>query len=468
MDWELASGMVVTSITAQHQNEYASFEDFDRRVTAGLGTCLPLAIDPTLESCSSDTYTLGLNANKTFFQELRLTSASDQKLRWAIGVSYTEIENLTQGASKTGTGFSTNGVNLGTKGFFEPETSAIFGSIGWDITDKVTLSVEGRYQEDKVIEGTIRTSGAVTRFEDTFTSSNPRVILDFKPVEDTTIYATYAKGSQPGQFNASVAALDQGEIDQLRVIEDCGSASDFDCLIAVPEEEITSFEIGIKSLFWDGRAQISAAAYVMDWEKIVAANIVTIISTALPTTPGDPQNVQVNTKGGQADMSGLELEGTVMLSDHLTLDATISIVNSEIGLFESPDAGRLLGFRQINGLNNEFSRYPAESGTLSLTYEGELAGGRDFFVRGDFIYSGPTWMTNANVSQTSANTTANLRAGVTMEDWRIEAYGTNIFDEEGYSAFQNFPDLAGISGARMIFGGFIPRRAFGVRASFFF
>jgi iron complex outermembrane receptor protein len=468
MDWELSNGMTISSITAKHQNEYASFEDFDRRVTAGLGTCLPFFADPTLEGCSSNTFTFGLNASKTFFQELRLTSASDQSFRWMVGVSYTEIENRTQGSGKTGTGFSTAAASLGNIGFFEPETSAIFGSIAWDINDKFTLSAEARHQEDKVIEGTTRATAADTIFEDTFTSENPRVILDFHPNDETTMYLTYAEGSQPGQFNAPVAALAEGELAQLRVLENCGTASDFDCLIQVPEEEITSIELGVKSLFWNGRAQISAAVYMMDWENIVAANIVTIISTALPTDPGDPQNVQVNSLGGQADMSGLELEGTVLLSEHLQVDATISIVNSEIGVFESPDAGRMLGFRQIDGLDNEFSRYPGESGSLSVTYDGDFGADKNFFVRGDFIYSGPTWMTNANVSKTDSYSTVNLRTGVSTDDWRIEVYGTNLFDEEGYNAFQHFPDLAGISGARMIFGGFIPRQSFGVRASFFF
>jgi len=463
LDWELANGMTFTSITAKHKNEYSSFEDFDRRVSADLGTCLPLAIDPTLTACSGDTYNLNLTGNETFSQELRLTSASEQSFRWAIGVSYTEIEALLQGASKFGSGFSTTGVNLGNTSNFEPETSAIFGSIGWDFTDKFTLSVEGRYQDDKVVEGTV----GGTQFSETFNSTNPRVILDFNPIEDTTIYVTYAEGSQPGQFNASVAGLPQEEIDQIRVIEDCGSASDFDCLIAVPEEEITNIEFGIKSLFWDGRAQISAAAYFMDWEQIVAANIVTIIDTE-GVGLGDPKNVQVNTKGGQADLSGLEVEGTVMLTDHLTLDATISLVTSEIGLFESPDAGRYLGFRQINGLDNEFSRYPGTSGSLTLSYDNEFGADKGFFARGDYLYQGSTWMTNANVSKTGAWGTVNLRAGVKTDAWRIEFYSTNVFDEKGYSAFQNFPDLSFLSGSRMIFAGFIPRRASGIRASFFF
>ena len=233
-------------------------------------------------------------------------------------------------------------------------------------------------------------------------------------------------------------------------------------------EKVTNYEIGLKSLFWDGRAQISAAVYFMDWTQIVAPNIVTITSTGGSTPAGDPQNVQVNTQGGQADLSGLELEGTVLLTEHLQLDATLSLVNSKIGNFESPDAARLLGFRQINGLDNEFSRYPGQSGTLSMTYTGEIGSDHDFFVRGDYLYQGETWQTNANVSKTGAWGTFNLRAGIETDGYRIEAYGTNLFDEEGYTAFQNFPDLSGQTGGRFLFAGLIAKPAFGVRASLYF
>ena len=275
IDWELPNAMIISSITAKHKNEYSSLEDFDRRVTATEGTCGPLFIDPTQSSCSGDSYNMNLTGQETFFQEFRLTSSAEQSFRWMVGVSYTEVDAILQGPSKLGSSFLTSAPSFGAQRTFNPETSAIYGSIAWDVTNKFTVSVEGRYQEDKVIEGVIGSD----EFSDTFTSENPRVILDFKPREDTTLWLTYAQGTQPGQFNATVAALPQAEIDQLRVIEDCGSASDFDCLVKVPEEEITMVEIGFKSLFWDGRAQISAAAYMMDWEKIVAANIVTIIDT---------------------------------------------------------------------------------------------------------------------------------------------------------------------------------------------
>jgi iron complex outermembrane receptor protein len=456
LDWELGNGMVVSSITAKHKNEYSSLEDLDRLVTTGIGNCVPIDSDPTLTSCSADSYQLNLTSNETFFQELRLTSSDDQSFRWAVGVSYAKVDGLLQNATKLGT---RSVLSSGSVSNFDPETTAIFGSIAWDFTDRFTLSVEGRYQEDKVIEGTV----GGTQFSETFTSENPRVILDFKPFEDTTIYATYAKGSQPGQFNAAVGNLPQDEIDQLRAIANCGSASTFDCLTIVPEEEVTNLELGIKSRFWGGRAQVSAAVYMMDWENIVAPNIVTITDAA-----GEPKNVQINALGGQADLSGLELEATVLLSEHFTLDMTYSFVGSEIGVFESPDAARLLGERQLDGLDNQFSRYPENSGTVTLSYDGELDADRNVFVRGDFLYQGETFMTNANVSSTGAFSTFNLRAGITSDDWRLEVYGTNIFDEEAYSAFQSFPDLSFTSGGRTLMAGFIPRASYGVRASFFF
>ena len=176
----------------------------------------------------------------------------------------------------------------------------------------------------------------------------------------------------------------------------------------------------------------------------------------------------MNTLGGQADLSGLELEGTVLLSDNFQLDATISFVNSEIGVFESPDAERLLGSRQLNGLNNEFSRYPGESGTLTLSYNKDFGADKNFFARGDLLYQGETFMTNANVSKTDAWTSFNLRAGIAAESWRLEAYAINLADEKGYTAFQHFPDLSFTAGGRALMAGFIPRQSFGVRASFFF
>jgi iron complex outermembrane receptor protein len=439
LDYELANGMTLSSITAAHQNEYSSFEDFDRRPTAGL--------DFGAFVGGADTYNLNLTGLKDFFQEVRLTSAQDERLRWMIGVSYTEIENRLQSFSKFG---PVNPRPTQSVSTFDPETTAIFGAVGWDINDQFTLSVEARSQQDKVVEGTLGN----TPLSETFDSFNPRVILDYKPNDDTTFYATYAEGTNPGQFNAGLLGRTQAELDQIAAAGGGG--------IRVDEEELTNFEFGVKSQFWDGRGQISAAVYFSDWDNIVAPEII-----AITNAQGQGELVQVNSTGGQADLSGLELEGTLLLTEKLTLDATLALNKSEINDFESPDANVVFGDRTIDGLGNSFSRYPETSGTLSLTYADALTANYDWFARGDAIYRGNTWATNANITETPAYTIFNLRVGVETESWRIEAFGTNIFNEQGVSQLQYFTDLSRFgSGERMLMAGLIPYASFGARATF--
>ena len=440
LDYQLTNGMTLSSITAAHKNEYASFEDFDRRPTAGQG--------------GADTYNLNLTANEDFFQEFRVTSAQDARLRWMVGVSYTEIENILQSYSKFG---PVSPSPTGTTRTFKPETTAIFGSIGWDITDQLTLSVEARSQQDKVVEAVGRGLAAAlmaTPESETFDSFTPRVILDFKPNEDTTFYATYAEGTNPGQFNAGLRLLSPAEVAQIVAAGGSG--------IKVDEEELTNFELGVKSRFWDGRAQVTAAIYFSDWDNAIAPEIF-----AYTDDDGIGQLVQVNANGGQADLSGLELEGTVLLSETLTLDASFAFNKSEINDFESADANVVFGDRTIDGLGNSFSRYPETSGTLSLTYADQLTSNYDWYIRGDLIYRGSTWATNANITKTPSYNNVNLRVGVETESWRIEAFGTNIFDEEGVTNLQYFTDLSRFgTGERMLMAGLMPRPVFGVRATF--
>ena len=444
IDYELDNGMTLSVRTAAHENEYSSFEDFDRRVTSGkLGNYLGFM-------ASADTYNMTLTKNKDSSSEIRLTSADDKPLTWMVGASYTEIEARLVGYSVLWGGSPNPNQNIST---FDPETRAVFASVSYDINDTLSLSVEARKQEDKVIEGTAGSEP----LQNTFSSTTPRVILDYKPREGLTYYAIYAEGVNPGQFNAGLLGRTQGELDQITAQGGGG--------ISVDEEEITNLEFGVKARFLDDRAQITAAVYFSDWENAIAPEILTIVNAA-----GAGENIQVNSNGGQADLSGLEIEGTYLVSDNWTIDMTYSLNKSEINDFESPDAQHLFGSRTIDGMGNSFSRYPETSGTFSATYETITESGRSFFARADYIRQGKTWMTNANVTSTPAYSLFNLRVGVESDSWRVEGYATNLFDKTGYSNLQLFPDLSGLSGpfTRGFMAGMIQKRTFGVRTTFDF
>jgi len=444
IDYEMDNGMTLSVLTAAHENEYSSFEDFDRRVTSGkLGNYLGFM-------ASADTYSMAFTKNKDSSSEIRLTSAADSQINWMVGASYTSIEARLAGYSVLWGGSPNPNQSIST---FDPETRAIFASVSYDISDTLSLSVEARKQEDKVIEGTV----GVEPLQNTFSSTTPRVILDYKPREGTTFYAIYAEGVNPGQFNAGLQGRTQGELDQITSQGGGG--------ISVDEEEITNIEFGVKTRFWDDRAQITAAVYFSDWENAIAPEIISIVNAA-----GDGENIQVNSNGGQADLSGLEIEGTYLVSDNWTIDMTYSLNKSDINDFESPDAAVLFGSRTIDGMGNSFSRYPEKSSTLSAIYADTMESGNDWFARGDFIRQGKTWMTNANVTSTPAYSIFNLRAGVESDSWRVELYANNLFDKEGYSNLQLFPDLSGLSGpfTRGIMAGMIQQRSFGIRTTFDF
>ena len=444
IDYEMDNGMTLSFLTAAHENEYSSFEDFDRRVTAGmLGNYLGFM-------ASADTYSMSMTQNKDSSSEIRLTSAADSQINWMVGASYTSIEARLVGYNVLwgGTPRPTQSVST-----FDPETRAVFASLGYDISDTLTLNLELRKQDDKVIEGTL----GKEPLSNTFSSTTPRVILDYKPREGLTYYAIFAKGVNPGQFNAGLLGRTQGELDQIAAQGGGG--------ISVDEEEITNIEFGTKARFWDDRAQITAAVYFSDWENAIAPEILSITNAA-----GDGENIQVNSNGGQADLSGLEIEGTFLVSDNWTIDMTYSLNKSDINDFESADALALFGNRTIDGMGNSFSRYPEKSSSLSAIYAETLESGNDFFARGDLINQGSTWMTNANVTSTPAYSVFNLRVGLQSDTWRAEVYANNLLDKKGYSNLQLFPDLSGLSGpfTRGIMAGMIQQRQIGIRTTFDF
>ena len=444
IDYEMDNGMTLSFLTAAHENEYSSFEDFDRRVTAGmLGNYLGFM-------ASADTYSMSMTQNKDSSSEIRLTSAPDSQINWMVGASYTSIEARLVGYNVLWGGTPRPTQSIST---FDPETRAVFASVGYDISDTLSLSLEARKQDDKVIEGTL----GKEPLQNTFSSTTPRLILDYKPREGLTYYAIYAKGINPGQFNAGLLGRTQGELDQIAAQGGGG--------ISVDEEEITNIEFGTKARFWDDRAQITAAVYFSDWENAIAPEILSIVNAA-----GDGENIQVNSNGGQADLSGLEIEGTFLVSDNWTIDMTYSLNKSDINDFESADALALFGNRTIDGMGNSFSRYPEKSSSLSAIYAETLESGNDFFARGDLINQGSTWMTNANVTSTPAYSVFNLRVGLQSDTWRAEVYANNLLDKKGYSNLQLFPDLSGLSGpfTRGIMAGMIQQRQIGIRTTFDF
>ncbi len=408
--------------------------------------------------------------------ELRVTFDAGGPLRAVLGANYYEQE--------TNQNFG-NGVEA-TFGFRIPatgplsrpnptqnpvssdtiETTGAFGSIEYDLFDQLTATLEGRYQIDKV--GRFSGSELIgLTAEPAFESKEflPRAILSWRPLETTTIYAQYAKGTLPGD-NTNLAVfrtLTPAQRAEVQANLGGGIAEQID------SEILDSFEIGLKQSLLDARLRYALTAYYLEWENQKASSTVFLLADNGRTVgfrvPGD------------SEIKGLEFEAEWAATDSLQLGATFNWTDSEYTDFKLAANAALFGSTALVGFNakgNTQPRFPELSGTLSATFTRPLTENWSWAVRGDAVHTGKQYLDELNLAWIKAYTTANLRLGFTREDsFSVQVYANNLFDEEGWAtgaggfdfSLQQFVTLPLQRGA---VATPIDRRAIGLRVSYDF
>ncbi|MEZ5474654.1 MAG: TonB-dependent receptor [Steroidobacteraceae bacterium] len=360
--------------------------------------------------------------------ELRLSQRTD-RLRWMLGLSAFSLDFSTPSGASIGYLYPNTAF---PNGFFIDQvvtstyvdTSAVFGAVSYDLTDQWNLSLEARYQQDKSDQGTVGN----TELKKTYTNFLPRVILQWQPSDETNLYVTYAKGNKPGDFNSNLIALTPA---QAAEAEAQTGATTF-----VGEEELDNYEIGLKKSLFDRRVQLNAAVYYMNW--LNQQTRTTAVITDL-TNPAGRRTVPVTIAAGKTELHGLELEGRWRATPELTIGTTFNWAASEYKEFICGFCQRVTGISDVSG--NETPRFPEYSGTVSADYVMPFGASKDWFVRGDLIYTGAAWDEAFNLAQNRDSWRANLRGGVTMDRVRIEAFVTNLFDDDTYLSAARFTDF---------------------------
>jgi len=412
--------------------------------------------------------------------EVRVTSPQDGRFRWAAGVNYYEQTFTSSGAggnfvfSCIGTGNPAApcvpdlALNFGNSfaNSDESEVTGIFGAVDFDITDQLTLTVEGRFQRDQLVKGGASTvdglaSGALTIETEDFL---PRVILRWQPSDSTMIFGSYALGVVPGDVNQQFLNADDRERPQyLAVFPNLAEST--------PQEELTSIEFGLKQYLWNGRAYFNASIFFQEWTGIKGRSSVAVNETCDAsgineinvatgcTYPGvmvgdgkmidDPMNPGtlipfLNARNvlldGDADINGLELEFGGQLNDYISLDAAVAYVDTEYTRYIFNFVQRIAGFSDMRG--NSTPRTPEWSGNLSSTFRMPTAEGREVFVRADLNYMGEVFTDETNLAYLEDYWIVNLRGGFDTERYRVEGYIKNLFNEEKWTTGARFSDTA--------------------------
>ncbi|MBW4053037.1 MAG: TonB-dependent receptor [Proteobacteria bacterium] len=201
-----------------------------------------------------------MDVHNDYNAELRLSTPTDRRLRATVGASYFGDDvPLSSGIILADIGIIPA---LGASDSSSVSTPAVFGGAYYDLTDKVTLSAETRYQWDRITEQQIfPTIG--TSLSHVFTSFSPRVSLAYNPTPSQLLYATYSVGYKPGKFNADLVGQPASVLGQLPA----GTG------IPYQQEKLNNYEVGSKGMWLDDRLQTTLALYYMKWSQGQVSNL---------------------------------------------------------------------------------------------------------------------------------------------------------------------------------------------------
>ena len=244
----------------------------------------------------------------------------------------------------------------------DDKSYAIFGEASFTVTDRLSLVVGGRYTDEEkeitlcpftpVIFDSLSFADcpAVLNDSESWGSFAPKLGVNWQATDDILAYAFWTKGFRSGSFNARAPLAE--------------------ALGPVDEEEVSSYELGLKSQLLEDRLRFNLAAYLSDYRNIQR----TISDTVL--IGGVPQVLQVPRNAAEAEIWGFEAEATAVVFDGFRFEASVGYTNASYDAFAGIDANRdgvydpATDDPLATGL--EFERVPEWQYTVAANYETEI------------------------------------------------------------------------------------------------
>ena len=396
----------------------------------------------------------GRSVTRDYSLELRLESPADNPLRGTAGLFYYDQSR------KAYQMYFTIGDFLSADEILENE--AVFASLEYDFTDRLTGSLEVRYAKETKSLKNIDTPSFFddaddaaevgnTTFDgtDSWNNFTPRVTLNYQLNDDILLYGIYSQGVKPGGFNGSDG-------------EEVG-------LPTYDQEESDNYELGIKSQWWDNRLQTNLALFFIDADDIQL------------TTPVDAEDAfnSIVTNQGSGEVFGVELDVQLLLTPDLTLGFNYALADSEftegcdefqwtltsgggrynfsnpslstdpsddlsvedhaaaVGVVDdATDDDRTLlsgtntrvGDCSIDG--NQFPLSSKHQASFFVDYERTISGDMSVFAGVDVSYEDKKYVQVHNLAYAPEATLVGARIGIRWGQAELAIVGTNLTDED--------------------------------------
>jgi len=294
-------------------------------------------------------------------------------------------------------------------------TYGIFGSVDWHLSDTFTLNVGGRYTREKkrVQVATLAENGCdydtiytglTCNFD--FRDSNvskaftPKVGVQWKPDGDTMVYASWSKGLRGGgySFRATTAGIPPGPYD---------------------DEIQYALEAGVKTDLADGAVRLNLALFR---SKIHQLQRDVLVVDPLVGAGNVPDNV------GNATYQGVEAEATVHLTDELTLNGFLGLLDAHYDSLTKDLNGD--GVVDDVDLRLDIVRAAPFTWGVGATYETPVSDNADLFARASYSYKDRQAYLDNNSAYLLPQKLLDASIGVTLNDRvTLSIYGKNLTNE---------------------------------------
>lgn len=309
------------------------------------------------------------------------------------------------------------GVKLNLYGMLKTTSNSIFAQGSFDITDGLTITAGGRYQEEERILTKQHVSLPNADGGETIIfpydepdvqekSFAPKISLEYRMLDDLLFYATWTRGYKSGSYNV---------------------LSIYNPPQYVHPEIVTSKEFGGKTEFFDGGMRLNFAVFDQEVENLQELSISVLQGGVLSAE-----------NAASANSRGFEFDAVLVpFSNNVGFAVTVSGTYLEPYYTEYPNA---TGFDDVTGLpfndgdftGNQITRVPKKTAAISMSqfiefqnFELEL-GVDGYYNSGMYFHA-----QNPESSYQESYSLISARVGLHYVPLglRVTAYGQNITDE---------------------------------------
>jgi iron complex outermembrane receptor protein len=298
---------------------------------------------------------------------------------------------------------------------------AAYGQVTWNATDAIHITAGGRYTHDEkkgallisrnVVYASNPTAAAAAGYsplDAKWDRFNPMATIAYDATDNIHLYAKYSTGYRAG-----------------------GASSRTQNYQSFNPEDVKSYEVGLKTDFWDRKARFNLAGYIMDRKdsQVDISNIQFFNGSSF-------NNLVTINVPGNTKIRGIEADLTVRPVTGLTLNAGYAYTYTKIPLVPIVvNAGGA-----TTTVNQQFYVVftPRNAATGSIDYELPVGGaGTKLRFHFDGSYAQATQAFDQYATKADASTIfngrialADIRMGDGGQQLTVSVWGRNLFDKQ--------------------------------------